>query len=75
MLNETTELKKIGWRLRKLRLKKGYKSAETFAVDHGLSRMQYWRMENGLTNLTFRSLIVVLKIHKVNLKDFFGDNF
>jgi len=75
MLNDSKELKKIRERLEKLRIKKGYTSYESFAVDNGLSRMQYWRMEKGKTNLTMRSLIVVLKIHKVSLEDFFSDNF
>lgn len=75
MLNEGKELKKIGERLKKLRIKKGFGSYESFAIEYGFSRMQYWRMEGGKTNLTLRSLIVVLKIHKVSLGDFFSDKF
>ncbi|MFN3342290.1 MAG: helix-turn-helix domain-containing protein [Flavobacteriales bacterium] len=75
MLNESKELRKIGERLEKLRIKKGYNSYESFAVDNGLSRMQYWRMEKGKTNMTFRSLIVILKIHKISLEDFFANKF
>lgn len=73
VLNEAKELKKIGERLEKLRVKKGYGSYESFAINNGLSRMQYWRIEKGKTNLTFRSLIVLLKIHKISLTDFFSD--
>lgn len=75
MLNESKELKKIGERLEKLRIKKGYNSYEAFAIDNGLSRMQYWRMEKGKSNITMRSLIVVLKIHKISLEDFFSNKF
>jgi transcriptional regulator with XRE-family HTH domain len=64
-------LKEIGERLKSLRIKKGYKSYESFAIDHDLSRMQYWRIEKGLTNLTFRSLINLLNIHKISIEDFF----
>lgn len=75
MINEVRELELIGNRLKKLRIKNNYGSYEDFAIKNGLSRMQYWRMEKGLSNITFRSLIVILKIHKVSLKDFFSDNF
>jgi transcriptional regulator with XRE-family HTH domain len=75
VINETNELIKIGERLQQLRTKNGYGSYEDFAIKNDLSRMQYWRIEKGKTNLTFRSLIVILKIHKISLKDFFADNF
>ncbi len=75
MINETKELIKIGERLQKLRVINGFGSYEDFAIKNNLSRMQYWRIEKGKTNITFRSLIVILKIHKVSLKDFFSDNF
>ncbi len=74
-MNETEELKKIGERLKKLRIKNGYGSYEDFAIKNDLSRMQYWRLEKGKTNLTFRSLIVILKIHNISLADFFSDDF
>jgi transcriptional regulator with XRE-family HTH domain len=68
---EKAVLKEIGERLKALRIKQGYKSYESFAIDHDLSRMQYWRIEKGLTNLTFRSLINLLNIHKISVEDFF----
>jgi len=74
-VNEQQELQKIGERLKKLRIKNGYGSYEDFAIKNDLSRMQYWRIEKGKTNLTFRSLLTILNIHKVSLKDFFSDNF
>ena len=72
MKTEKEVLKLIGEKLQKLRIKKGYKSYESFAIDNGLSRMQYWRMEKGLANITLRSLLVILKIHKVEVEDFFS---
>ncbi|HXU27304.1 MAG TPA: helix-turn-helix transcriptional regulator [Bacteroidia bacterium] len=75
VLDETKELKKIGERLQKLRIQNGYGSYEDFAIKNGLSRMQYWRIEKGKTNVTFRSLIVILKIHKISLAKFFSDDF
>ena len=73
MINEAKKLKKIGEKIQKLRIKNGYGSYEDFAIKNSLSRMQYWRIEKGKTNLTFRSLIVLLKIHKISLADFFNN--
>jgi len=60
----------IGDKLKKLRVKAKYKSAETFAFDNELNRVQYWRMEKG-ANFTMQSLIRVLDIHKLTLEEFF----
>jgi transcriptional regulator with XRE-family HTH domain len=73
MLREDKELKKIGERLNRLRIKKGFSSYESFAIAYGFSRMQYWRMEQGKTNITLRSLLAVLNVHKITLEDFFSD--
>lgn len=66
-------LKKIGDKLRELRIQKGYSSYETFAFDNDLPRMQYWRIEKGETNVTIKSLLKILNIHNTSLKDFFED--
>jgi transcriptional regulator with XRE-family HTH domain len=63
-------LEKMGKKLRELRLKKGYKSHETFAFDFELPRMHYWRIENGKTNLTFKTLLKILKVHKISFEEF-----
>lgn len=63
-------LGKLGEKLKKLRLKAGYKSAEIFAYDNELNRVQYWRMEKG-ANFTLLSLMRVLDIHKMTLGEFF----
>ena len=72
--NKNTEqsIKQIGNRLKELRLQSGYTSYETFALDNDLDRKQYWRMENGF-NITVKSLIKILQIHQVSLKEFFKD--
>lgn len=62
--------KEIGLRFKKLRIKSGYKSYESFAVAHGLSRMQYWRIESGRTNITIKSIAQILNIHKISFEDF-----
>jgi len=71
MKSDEKVLKEIGERLKKLRIAKGYKSYESFAVDNDLSRMQYWRMENGISNITIKSLTRILRIHNITIEDFF----
>jgi transcriptional regulator with XRE-family HTH domain len=64
-------LKEIGNKLAELRRKKGYTSHESFAYDHDIPRMHYWRIENGKTNLTIRSLMKILEIHQMSIGEFF----
>jgi transcriptional regulator with XRE-family HTH domain len=64
-----TTLKIIAANLRALRIRKGYKSIEQFARDHGLAPIQYWRIEKGKANVSLKSLHRILAIHKVQFKD------
>lgn len=57
--------------LKELRKANGYTSYENFALDHGLDRKQYWRLENG-SNVTMMTLIRVLEIHDKELPEFFN---
>jgi transcriptional regulator with XRE-family HTH domain len=66
-------LEEIGQKLRELRKKKGYSSAETFAYDYDLPRVHYWRIEKGKVNITIKSLHKLLSIHKISLEEFFSD--
>jgi len=66
-------LRNIGDKLKELRIKKGYSSYENFAVDNDLGRMQYWRLENGKTNMTLKSLLRILEIHELSPSEFFKD--
>jgi transcriptional regulator with XRE-family HTH domain len=66
------QLIKIGEKLAEMRKKRGYTSHETFAYDHDLSRVQYWRIEKGKSNLTLCSLYNLLEIHGIDLKEFFN---
>ncbi|MBA3898831.1 MAG: XRE family transcriptional regulator [Bacteroidetes bacterium] len=70
--NVSEQLKSIGHKLKQLRIDKGYKSYETFALEHNLDRKQYWRIEFG-TNITIKSLILVLEAHNLTLQEFFRD--
>ncbi len=59
-------------KLKELRINAGYTSHESFAWDHEINRIQYWRIEKG-SNITLKTLLTVLDIHKVSLSDFFND--
>ena len=73
MKTDEEVLKEIGEKLKALRIKKGYKSYESFAVDNNLSRMQYWRIEKGLTNITIKSLKRILDIHEISIAELFKE--
>jgi transcriptional regulator with XRE-family HTH domain len=64
-------LEKVGKKLEELRKKKGYTSHETFAYDNEIPRVQYWRIEKGRANLTLKSLVKILAIHKLTVEEFF----
>lgn len=73
-LDATTELKKIGARIRDLRKAKGYTSYEDFANEHDIHRVQWGRYEKGLDMYT-STLIKVTKILGVSIKEFFSEGF
>lgn len=72
---EDQELLEIGNRIRALRIQCGYKSAEKFALDNELSRVQYNRWETGKRNISYKNLIKLTKAFKISLTDFFGKGF
>lgn len=67
-----SRIMRVADKLERIRIEKGYTSYENFAIEHGISRMQYWRMEKG-TNFTFESLLKILDAHKMTLGEFFKD--
>ncbi|GGX07024.1 hypothetical protein GCM10007384_05640 [Aquimarina muelleri] len=70
--NKLQRIKLIGERIKQLRFDAGYTSYETFAMDKGLDRKHYWRLEKG-SNFTLSTLIRICDIHNISLKDFFKD--
>jgi hypothetical protein len=64
--------KKIAEKIKQLRLATGQKSYEKFAWENDMNRIQYFRIEKG-ENITIATLLKVLDIHKISLKDFFSD--
>lgn len=71
MENGNDTLIDIGLRLKKLREQKGFTSYEKFAIEYDLSRMHYWQIEKGKSNITIKTLMKILKIHEVSIEDFF----
>jgi hypothetical protein len=61
----------VGERLAELRVKKGYGTIKEFVQDYDLPEIQYWRIEKGKANITLKSLVKILDIHKISLPDFF----
>lgn len=70
--NKLQRIKLIGEHIKQLRLNAGYTSYETFAIDKGLDRKHYWRLEKG-SNFTLNTLIRICDIHNISLKEFFKD--
>jgi transcriptional regulator with XRE-family HTH domain len=74
-MSESKALKKmlveIGVQLARLREKKGFATIREFAQKYDLPEIQYWRMEKGKANITLKSLMKVLSIHKITLEEFF----
>jgi len=67
-------LKQLGKRLQQLRIEKGYTNYEYFAYDHNIGRAQYGSYENG-RNIQFDTLLKLIKLHKISIKDFFSEGF
>jgi transcriptional regulator with XRE-family HTH domain len=68
------DLKKLGDRIRQLRIARGYTSYEFFANENGISRAQWGRYENG-QDLKFTSLMKVINAFDITFQEFFSDGF
>lgn len=68
------ELKKLGDRIRNLRISKGYTSYETFAYEHGIPRTQFGRYEKG-EDLRYSSLLRVVNAFGMDIAEFFSEGF
>jgi hypothetical protein len=55
---------------KQLRKQKGLPSYESFAFEHDFPRAQYWRVEDGKSNLTLRTVAKLLAIHNLTIDDF-----
>lgn len=73
-LNTEEQLQKLGKRIKDLRIQKGYTSYEYFAYDHGISRAQFGRYEQG-QDLRFSSLVRIANAFDMTLAEFFSKGF
>jgi transcriptional regulator with XRE-family HTH domain len=73
-LDADDQLKKLGNRIKELRIKAGYTSYEYIAYDNNISRAQFGRYENG-QDIRFSSLVKVLNALGVTPKEFFSEGF
>jgi len=64
-------LRQVGLGLAELREKSGHRTLKDFVLQHQLPEVQYWRIEKGKTNITLKSLMKILAIHKLSLHEFF----
>jgi transcriptional regulator with XRE-family HTH domain len=67
-------LKKLGERIRQIRISKGYSSYEYFAYDHNISRAQFGRYERG-EDLRFSTLAIIIEAFDMTLEEFFAEGF
>lgn len=74
IIEDDEYLKRLGKRLKELRIKKGYTNYEYFAYENNIGRAQYGKYETG-GNIQFDTLIKILKALDINLKDFFSEGF
>lgn len=68
------EINRLADRIRQLRIARGYKSSEAFALDHQLSRTHYGRWERG-ANITYMNLLKLAAAFGVTLEEFFSEGF
>jgi hypothetical protein len=64
-------LLEVGNKLMELREQKGYLTIKEFVTKYDLPEIQYWRIEKGKANITVKSLVKILLIHKLTPRDFF----
>ena len=73
-LQTDEQLKKLGERIKQLRIEKGYTSYEYFAYEHNISRAQFGRYEQG-QDLRISSLVKIVNAFEMTLAEFFSEGF
>lgn len=74
VIEDDEYLKRLGKRLKDLRIKKGYTNYEYFAYENNIGRAQYGKYETG-GNIQFNTLVKILKALDISLKEFFSEGF
>lgn len=67
-------LKKLGKRIKDLRIKKGYTNYEYFAYENEIGRAQYGKYETG-GNIQFDTLIKIINAFEMSISEFFSEGF
>ncbi len=65
------DLKKIGERLKEMRLAKGFTSYRNFANEYDIEPKSYWRLEQGVSDFKYSSLKRVLDAHDISIEEFY----
>lgn len=73
-MDPDTQLKKLGTRIKTLRIQAGYSSYEQFAYENGISRAQFGRYEQG-KDIRLSTLIRVVNALGMTLDEFFDESF
>lgn len=74
-LNEPERtIKKIGERIKALRIAKGHTSYEVFAYENDIDRSQYGKYERG-ADMRISSLVKVMTALNVTAEEFFSEGF
>ncbi|MBK7311213.1 MAG: helix-turn-helix transcriptional regulator [Sphingobacteriaceae bacterium] len=67
-----SEIKAFGKRLKSIRIKKGLSQLD-LELESGISRTEISRIENGLKNIEFFTLIKLAVALQIDVKDFFSE--
>jgi transcriptional regulator with XRE-family HTH domain len=67
--------KRVGERIKSVRIARGYTSYEKFAIAHDISRSLIYRYENNKANLQMESLLKVIKALGMTPAEFFSVGF
>lgn len=73
--DHATDLKKLGARIKALRLKRGYTNHEIFAYEHKIDRVQFGRYERGAADMQYTSLLKIIRAFDITPEEFFSEGF
>ena len=73
-LDSKEYLKKLGNRIKDLRIKNGFTNYEYFAYENNIGRAQYGKYETG-GNIQFITLIKIISAFKMTVNEFFAEGF
>jgi len=68
------DLKRLGDRIKSLRVKAGFTNYEYFAYKHEIPRAQFGRYERG-EDLRYSSLLKVIRAFGITVEEFFSEGF